>query len=112
MKIHFEPKDFLKVLRLVKSAVPKASFVSALRYVKICANFKDGAILQATDKELGIRVRLDVEVSEPGSALLPVKEIIDALTTIPKGFKATIENTDDGIRVVGDLADVDWCFVS
>ena len=52
MKIHFEPKDFLKVLRLVKSAVPKASFVPALRYIKIHANFKDGAILQATDKAL------------------------------------------------------------
>ena len=49
MKIHFEPKDFLKALRLAKTAVPKASFVQALRYVKIHANFKDGAILQATD---------------------------------------------------------------
>jgi DNA polymerase III sliding clamp (beta) subunit (PCNA family) len=88
MKIHFEPKDFLRALRLVKIAVPKASFVSALRYVKIHANFKDGAILHATDKELGIRVRLDVDVSEPGYTLLPVKEIIDSLTTIPKESKA------------------------
>ena len=112
MKIHFEPKDFLKVLRLVKNAVPKASFVPALRYVKIHANFKDGAVLQATDHKHGIRVRLDVDVSESGCTLLPVKEVIDALATIPKGFKATIENTDDGIRVVGDLADVDWCFAS
>jgi len=33
MKIHFEPKDFLKALRLVKTAVPKTSFVSALQGV-------------------------------------------------------------------------------
>jgi len=112
MKIHFEPKDFLKALRLVKIAVPKTSFVQALRYVKIHANFKDGAILQATDKEYGIRVRLDVDVSEPGSLLLPVKEVIDALAMIPKGFKATIENTNEGIRVIGDDAGVDWCFAS
>jgi len=32
MKIHFEPKDFLKVLRLVKSAVPKASFCTGIRH--------------------------------------------------------------------------------
>ena len=83
-----------------------------MRYVKIHANFTDGAVLQVTDQEHGIRVRFDVDVSKPGCALLPVKEAIDALTTIPKGFKATIENTDDGIRVVGNLADVDWCFAS
>jgi hypothetical protein len=44
--------------------------------------------------------------------LLPVEEVIDSLTTIPKGFKAAIENTDEGIRVASDLANVDWCFVS
>jgi len=112
MKIHFEPKDLLKILRLVKTAVPRTTFTPALRHIKIHANFKDGAILHATDREHGIRVRTDVDVSEPGCALLPVKEVIDALATIPKNSRAIIENTDEGIRVADDDAGVDWCFAS
>ena len=110
MKIHFEPKTFLNALRLVKSAVPKANFIPALQHIKVHASFEDGVILSATDKEYGIRVRLDVDVFESGCALLPVKEVVDALAMIPKGSKATIENTDEGVRVASDPAEVGWRF--
>jgi DNA polymerase-3 subunit beta len=86
--------------------------VPTLQYVKIYADSKDGAILHATDGEYGIRIRVDVNVSEPGCALLPTKEVIDSLTTIPKGCKITVENTDKGVRAVGDDTGVDCCFVS
>jgi len=109
MKIHFEPKDLLKALKIVRGVVPKTSFTPALRYVKVCANF-DSVTLQATDRSFGIRVKVDVDVSEPGCVLLPVKEVIDSLTTIPKDFKTTIEYTDEGVLTIDDPTGTAWSF--
>jgi len=106
MKIHFEPKDFLKTLKIVRGA-PKTSPL----YVEVCAD-SDSVTLCATDmKRGGTRTRrVEADVSESGSILLPVKEVIDALATIPKNSSATIEKTDEGIRLVDDSAGADWYF--
>ena len=70
MRIHFSPKDFLPVFRLVKSAVPVRDVRPVLCHVKIVAD-GTGTFLMATDCAASIRVRVDVDVSESGSALLP-----------------------------------------
>ena len=108
MKIHFDSKEFLKVFRLVKTAAPKASITPTLRYIKVQTD-KKGVILQATDTKHGIQIHVDADVSEPGDALLPIKKVIEALGTA-KGFRATIESTKEGIKVINAESLMTWHF--
>ena len=81
MKIHFDPKDFLKAFKIAASVVnPKDKPI--LQNVKVVVDKKQGAVLHAvslTPEMTGIRIRVDVDVAESGSVLLPAKQFIDIL---------------------------------
>ena len=86
MKIQFTPKDFLRLFKLAASAASARYIKPILQNVKIVADKEAGTILMATDAEIGIRIRLDVDVLENGIALLPIK----TLCTILDSTKETI----------------------
>jgi len=75
MKIHFTPKDFLRLFKLAASAAAARDLKPILQNVKIVVDKKVGAILMATDTAIGIRIRIDVDVSENGTAVLPIKTL-------------------------------------
>ena len=75
MKIQFTPKDFLRLFKIAASAATARDIKPILQNVKIVADKEVGTILMATDTEIGIRVRLDVDVLENGIALLPIKTL-------------------------------------
>ena len=81
MKIHFTPKDFLRLFKLAASAAMARDIKPILQNVKIIADTRYGAILTATDTTIGIRIRVDVDVSENGSALLPIKTLCTILNS-------------------------------
>ena len=75
MKIHFTPKDFLRLFKLAASAAAARDIKPILQNVKIVADKRCGAILMATDTAIGIRIRVDVDVSENGEVVLPIKTL-------------------------------------
>ena len=100
MKIQFNPKDLLPKLRLAKSATVK-SITPILQNVKIIADAQSGTVLHATDTELGIRIRFKCKVLEDGSALLPVKRLIDILGST-KASQIHLASIDGGIALECD----------
>jgi DNA polymerase III sliding clamp (beta) subunit (PCNA family) len=85
MKIHINPKDFAPKFRLAASvATCRDHYVSPmLQNVKINADKEYGVILQATDTEIGIRIRVDCDISKNGEAVLPkdrLTKILDLTT--------------------------------
>ena len=99
MKIDFTPKDFLRLFKLAAGVASTKYITPILQNVKIVADKQNGAILMATNLEIGIRVRLDVHVSESGEALLPVKTLRTILDST-KESTLTMERTQDGKVVV------------
>jgi DNA polymerase III sliding clamp (beta) subunit (PCNA family) len=73
MKIHFEPKDFLRKFKIAASIV-SAKEAPILQNVRITADKRLGAILTATDTAVGIRIRVDCDVTEEGTAIVPIKQ--------------------------------------
>ena len=81
MKIHINPKDFSPKFRLAASvASVKDYYVKPiLQNVKVNADKQQGVILQATDTEVGIRIRVDCDVSKNGEAVFPKDRLIKVL---------------------------------
>jgi len=100
MKIHFEPKDFLRKFKIVASVAPVMDVNPTLCNVKIVADKRFGAVLMATDTGLGIRIRVDADVSKSGEALLPPKQFRQILESA-KDDRLTLETTKNGILVTG-----------
>jgi len=101
MKIHFNPKDFLRQFKLASSIALGKDVKPILCNVKIVANKRDGVVLMATDTEFGIRCRIDADVSVSGEALLPPKQFRQILESAKDG-RLTLETTANGIIVTGE----------
>ena len=79
MQIHFNPKDFSSKFKLAASVAAARDIKPILQNVKIKADKGIGAILQATDMEIGIRIRVDCDVATDGEAILPTKRLAPIL---------------------------------
>ena len=101
MKIHFEPKDFLRKFKIAASVAVSKDVKPILCNVKIVADKRFGAVLMATDTGVGIRIRFDADVSKNGEALLPSKPFRQILESA-KDERLTLETTETGIAVAGE----------
>jgi len=101
MKIHFEPKDFLRKFKIATSVAPVMDVTPTHCNVKIVADKRFGAVLMATDTGLGIRICVDADVSKNGEALLPPKQFRQILESA-KDERLTLETTKNGILVAGE----------
>jgi len=98
MKIHFNPKDFLRQFKIAASVATVKDVKPALCNVKIVADEKDGVVLMATDTEIGIRIRVDADVSKNGTALLHPKQFKQILESFKDG-QLVLETTKTGITI-------------
>ena len=103
MKIQFDPKEFAPKFKLAASVAAARDIKPILQNVKIKADKKIGAILQATDTELGIRIRIDCDVVNNGEAVLPTKRVA-RLLDITEEERLVIESTDSNVIMRGDQA--------
>jgi len=101
MKIHFNPKDFSSKFKLAASVAAARDIKPILQNVKIKADKKVGVILQATDTEIGIRVRVDCDVTTNGEAILPTKRLTQILDLTGEE-QLTIESTENNAVVNGE----------
>ena len=106
MKIHFNPKDFSSKFKLAASVAAARDIKPILQNVKIKADKKVGAILQATDTELGIRIRVACDVTTNGEAILPTKRLTQILDLTGEE-QLTIESTENNAIVSGENENYD-----
>ncbi len=82
MKLSLSSGELLSQLQTVTRAASTRSAVQALSGVMISA--ADGAAeLLATDMELGLRVRLQADIMQPGRAVLPARLLLDVSRALP-----------------------------
>jgi len=101
MKIQFDPKDFSSKFKLAASVAAARDTKPVLQNVKAKADKKLGVILQATDTELGIRIRLDCDVVANGEAILPTKRLSQILDATGED-RLVIESTDSNTVISGE----------
>jgi len=106
MKIHFNPKDFSSKFKLAASVATARDIKPILQNVKVKADKKVGAILQATDTEIGIRIRVDCDVTTNGEAILPTKKLTSILDKTGEE-QLTIESTDSNAIISGENEEYD-----
>ncbi len=82
MKFSLPRERFLSQLGVAVRGTSTRSAIQTLSGVLVSA--KDGALeLQATDMELGIRVRTEVPTEREGTALLPGRLLLDVVRSLP-----------------------------
>jgi DNA polymerase-3 subunit beta len=82
MRISLSTAELLAQLQTVTRVASTRSAVQALSGVMISAT-DSGAELLATDMEVGLRVRLQAEVSAPGQVVLPARLLLDVTRALP-----------------------------
>jgi DNA polymerase-3 subunit beta len=82
MKFSVSREKFLAQLGIAVRGVSTRSAIQTLSGVMLRAG-PDGLELQATDMELGIRVRLEAAAEREGSAVLPGRLLLDVVRSLP-----------------------------
>lgn len=104
MKALCKRKELLAAFGMVSGVVPSRSPKPILQNVKLVADPDVGAILMATDLEVGIRHRvLGVNAYEPGSVILPTQKMQSILSTSADA-ELHIETDGDQLIVRGTYA--------
>jgi DNA polymerase-3 subunit beta len=101
MKISFEREKFSKAFQTVAAVAARRDLKPILQNVKITVDKKTGVLLQATDTEIGIRLRLDeCDVLEKGEAILPTNLLKQILTESTEET-LSMESSDSKTTVSG-----------
>jgi len=83
VKLSLSTADLLAQLQTVTRVASTRSAVQALSGVMISAPASSPPELLATDMEIGLRVPLRAEISEPGSVVLPARLLLDVARSLP-----------------------------
>lgn len=99
MEINCEKSKFLKAINLVQKAVDNKGLIPIISGIKFDASIEKGLILTATDLEITIRAKADVEVVEEGSLVLPARYLVELFKRLPESM-ITIESNKFGGAVI------------
>ncbi len=83
MKLTLTTVDLLSQLQTVTRVASTRSAVQALCGVKLEVSDNGPARLLATDMDVGVSVPLEAQVSQPGSAVLPARLLLDVVRALP-----------------------------
>jgi DNA polymerase-3 subunit beta len=83
MKLSLSTSELLAQLQTVTRVASARSAVQALSGVMISASEGSTPELLATDMEIGLRVPIVAETSQPGSAVLPARLLLDVARSLP-----------------------------
>jgi DNA polymerase-3 subunit beta len=109
MKIVCSKAELNRVISLAQSAASTKNVLPVLTNLLFEAG-DDGLTVTGTDLEIGLRVKLKVEVAQKGSATLPAKKLAeivrsledgDVEITVKDGTKGEIKGGRANIRLVG-----------
>ncbi len=82
MKFSLPREQFLGQLGVAVRGISARSVIQTLSGVLLTAS-GDAVELQATDMELGVRVRVDASPQRPGAVLLPGRLLLDVVRSLP-----------------------------
>src|SRR5437762_6262755 len=83
MKFSINKEQFLTAVGVAVRGASTRSAIQTLAGVMVRA--ESGSVeLQATDMELGVRVRLEVDPEREGSAVVPARLLLDVVRSLPK----------------------------
>lgn len=98
MKLSLSRDSFLARLGVAVRGASARSSIQTLSGVMLRA--EDGSVeLQATDMEIGVRVKVDAEVERDGTAVLPGRLLLDVVRSLP--------NKDLSLEYKSDRQDVE-----
>jgi DNA polymerase-3 subunit beta len=100
MKFTISRDKFLQQLGIAVRGVSTRSAIQTLSGVLLRAG--DGAVeLQATDMELGVRVRVEASPERDGAVVVPGRLLLDVIRSLPKG-EVSLEHrtTEQDVEVV------------
>jgi DNA polymerase III subunit beta len=83
MNLSLSTSELLAQLQTVSRVASTRSAIQALSGVMISAPESSPAELLATDTEIGLRVPLHTESTQPGSVVLPARLLLDVVRTLP-----------------------------
>src|SRR4051812_36005533 len=83
MKFSIEKERLLSALGIAVRGASTRSAIQTLAGVMIRAE-GDGVELQATDMELGVRVRISITAEREGSAVVPGRLLLDVVRSLPR----------------------------
>lgn len=102
MKISCKRDSFLNAFTIAASVAASRDVKPVLQNVKMTVDKKAGVLLQATDIELGVRLKVeDCEVKEKGEVILPTQLMRSFLQANP-GETLQIESGEDKTIVKSD----------
>src|SRR4051794_1688234 len=101
MKALCNREGLLAAFAMVSGVVPARSPKPILQNLKLVADAEEGAILMATDLEVGIRHRvLGMKVDQPGSVILPTARVGSILRTT-NDEELALDADDDHLVIRG-----------
>lgn len=83
MKVSFLPENLTKFLPIINRVLPTHSQVPILSNILLTAD-KNGFILQATDLEMGVKIKIPSKVEVEGEVTVPGKEFLETINSLPK----------------------------
>ncbi len=93
MKVNFLADNLQEKLSLLGKIVPTHSQIPILSSVLL--EIQNGVFsLSSTDLEFGVRVVLPSQIEEDGGLLVPGKQFIEILSTVPRGKVSLIQDGD------------------
>src|SRR3954454_396948 len=84
MKFSVSREKFIGSLGVAVRGVSTRSAIQTLAGIRLEAQQDGGVELQATDMELGVRVRSEASVERPGVVVLPGRLLLDVVRSLPK----------------------------
>src|SRR5947208_9862471 len=101
MKFSVSRDKFLAQLGIAVRGVSTRSAIQTLSGVMLRAG-SDGLELQATDMELGIRVRLEASAEREGAAVLPGRLLLDVVRSLPSDeLSLEYRSSEQDVEVIG-----------
>jgi DNA polymerase-3 subunit beta len=113
MKIVCPKADLSRIISLAQSAASTKNVMPVLTNLLFEAD-KDSLTVTGTDLELGVRIKINLEVAQPGTATLPAKKLSELVKTfddgdveisVKDGVKGEIKSGRATIKLQGVPAD-------
>jgi DNA polymerase III subunit beta len=98
MKFTVDRETLLKPLQQVIGVVERRQTLPVLGNLLIVASDK-GLMITATDLEVEIQSRLDVEIEEPGEITLPARKLVDICKALPENASIQISVKDQKAQI-------------
>ncbi|HEY7492598.1 MAG TPA: DNA polymerase III subunit beta, partial [Candidatus Tectomicrobia bacterium] len=94
----------LRGLQKIQGIVERKNTLPILSHFLLTAQ-AEGAVIHATDLELGYRGSLDATVNKPGTITLPARKTYDILRELPAGMPVTLAVENQGwVRLAAGTA--------